>query len=160
MPFPSSLQSFCWEISCQPSGLTLVCYLSLSLVTLNILSLSLILVNLISMCFSVFLLQFILPGTLWVSWTGLKFYFLSHVSEVFSYYIFKYLLRSSLSCPSAAAAAAAARSLQSCLTLCDPIDGSPPGSPVPGILQTRTLEWVAIPYNENVGVSSVIPEVS
>ena len=65
-----------------------------------------------------------------------------------------------LSCPSAAAAAAAARSLQSCPTLCDPIDGSPPGSPVPGILQTRTLEWVAIPYNENVGVSNVIPEVS
>ena len=41
-------------------------------------------------------------------------------------------------------AAAAAESLQSCLTLCDPIDGSPPGSPVPGILQARTLEWVAI----------------
>ena len=40
--------------------------------------------------------------------------------------------------------AAAAKSCQSCLTLCDPIDGSPPGSPVPGILQTRTLEWVAI----------------
>ena len=43
-----------------------------------------------------------------------------------------------------AAAAAAAKSLQSCLTLCDPIDGSPPVSPVPGILQARTLEWVAI----------------
>ena len=41
-------------------------------------------------------------------------------------------------------AAAAAKSLQSCLTLCDPIDGSPPGSPIPGILQARTLEWVAI----------------
>ena len=40
--------------------------------------------------------------------------------------------------------AAAAKSLQSCLTLCDPIDRSPPGSPVPGILQARTLEWVAI----------------
>ena len=38
----------------------------------------------------------------------------------------------------------AAKSLQSCLTLCDPIDGSPPGSPVPGILQARTLEWVAV----------------
>ena len=38
--------------------------------------------------------------------------------------------------------AAAAKSLQSCPTLCDPIDGSPPGSPVPGILQARTLEWV------------------
>ena len=42
------------------------------------------------------------------------------------------------------AAGAAAKSLQSCLTLCDPRDGSPPGSPVPGILQARTLEWVAI----------------
>ena len=42
------------------------------------------------------------------------------------------------------AAAAAAKSLQSCPTLRDPIDGSPPGSPVPGILQARTLEWVAI----------------
>ena len=41
------------------------------------------------------------------------------------------------------AATAAAKSLQSCPTLCDPIDGSPPGSPVPGILQARTLEWVA-----------------
>ena len=42
----------------------------------------------------------------------------------------------------AAAAAAAAKSPQSCLTLCDPMDSSPPGSPVPGILQARTLEWV------------------
>ena len=46
------------------------------------------------------------------------------------------------------AAAAAAKSLQSCLTLCDPIDGSPPGSPVPGILQARTLEWVAISFSK------------
>ena len=42
-------------------------------------------------------------------------------------------------------AAAAAKSLQSCPTLCDPIDGSPPGSPVPGILQARILEWVPFP---------------
>ena len=40
-----------------------------------------------------------------------------------------------------------AKSLQSCLTLCDPIDGSPPGSPVPGSLQARTLEWVAISFS-------------
>ena len=46
-----------------------------------------------------------------------------------------------------AAAAAAAKSLQSCPTLCNPIDGSPPGSPVLGILQTRTLEWVAISFS-------------
>ena len=48
---------------------------------------------------------------------------------------------------SAAAAAAAAKLLQSCPTLCDPIDDSPPGSPVPGILQIRTLEWVAISFS-------------
>ena len=45
------------------------------------------------------------------------------------------------------AAAAAAKSPQSCLTLCDPIDGSPPSSPIPGILQARTLEWVAISFS-------------
>ena len=44
-------------------------------------------------------------------------------------------------------AAAAAKSLQLYLTLCDPIDGSPPGSAVPGILQARTLEWVAISFS-------------
>ena len=44
-------------------------------------------------------------------------------------------------------AAAAAKLLQSCPTLCDRIDGSPPGSPVPGILQARTLEWVAISFS-------------
>ena len=46
-----------------------------------------------------------------------------------------------------AAAAAAAKSLQSCLTLCDPIDSSPPGSSVPGLLQARILEWVAISFS-------------
>ena len=45
------------------------------------------------------------------------------------------------------AAAAAAKSLQSCPTLCHPIDGSPPGSAIPGILQARTLEWVAISFS-------------
>ena len=47
-----------------------------------------------------------------------------------------------------ATAAAAAKSLQSCPTLCDPIDGSPPGSPVPGILQARVLEWGAIAFSD------------
>ena len=46
-----------------------------------------------------------------------------------------------------AAAAAAAKSLQLCPTLCDSTDGSPPGSPIPGILQARTLEWVAISFS-------------
>ena len=54
-----------------------------------------------------------------------------------------YSLHSSYS----SAAIAAAKSLQLCPTLCDPIDGSPPGSPVPGILQARTLEWVAISFS-------------
>ena len=45
------------------------------------------------------------------------------------------------------AAAAAAKSLQSFLTLCDPIDGNPPGSPIPGILQARVLEWIAISFS-------------
>ena len=51
------------------------------------------------------------------------------------------------SAAAAAAAAAAAKSLQSSPTLCDPIDGSPPGSPIPGILQATTLEWVAISFS-------------
>ena len=59
------------------------------------------------------------------------------------------------------APAAAAKSLQSCLTLCDPIDGSPPGSTIPGILQVRTLEWVAISFSNawkwKVKVKSLSP---
>jgi len=47
------------------------------------------------------------------------------------------------------AAAAAAKSLQSCPTLCNPIDGSPPGSAIPGILQARVLEWVAISFSDD-----------
>ena len=50
-------------------------------------------------------------------------------------------------CDPHAATAAAAKSLQSCPSLCDPIDGSPPGSPIPGILQARTLKWVAISFS-------------
>ena len=49
--------------------------------------------------------------------------------------------------PLLTAAAAAAKSLQSCLTLCNPMDSSPPGSPVAGILQARVLEWVAIAFS-------------
>ena len=56
--------------------------------------------------------------------------------------------------PLCLSAAAAAKSLQSCPTLCDAIDGSPPGSPVPGILQERTLEWVAISFSSAWKVKS------
>ena len=52
-----------------------------------------------------------------------------------------------VSLPSRESATAAAKSLQSCPTLCNPRDGSPPGFPVPGILQARTLEWVAISFS-------------
>ena len=57
------------------------------------------------------------------------------------------LLRDPCTVKSNQPAAAAAKLLQSCPTLCDPIDGSPPGSPIPGILQARTLEWVAISFS-------------
>ena len=53
----------------------------------------------------------------------------------------------SYQCMAKTTAAAAAKSLQSCPTLCDPTDGSPSGSPLPGILQARTLEWVAISFS-------------
>ena len=51
-------------------------------------------------------------------------------------------------------AAAAAKSLQSCPTLCDPIDSSQPGSPVPGILQARTLKWVAISFSNRIAAAA------
>ena len=67
-------------------------------------------------------------------------YLLSHVLSPYcrasSYFSFLHV-----------AAATAAKSLQSCPTLCDPIDGSPPGSAIPGLLQARTLEWVAISFS-------------
>ena len=53
--------------------------------------------------------------------------------------------------------AAAAKSLQSCPTLCDPIDGSPPRSSVPGILQARTLEWVAIAFSHSSALAWKVP---
>ena len=49
----------------------------------------------------------------------------------------------------------AAKSFQLCPTLCDPIDGSPPGSPIPGILQARTLEWVAIAFSRQLRLGAV-----
>ena len=55
------------------------------------------------------------------------------------------------------AAAAAAKSLQSCPTLCNPIDGSPPGSPIPGILQARTLELVAIAFSNGPRFVRTLP---
>jgi len=65
---------------------------------------------------------------------------LSHTCVAYSTSLFKKVIP-------ATAAAAAAKLLQLCPTLCNPTDGSPPGSPVPGILQARTLEWVAIAFS-------------
>ena len=59
----------------------------------------------------------------------------------------------------AAAAAAAAKSFQLCPTLCDPIDGSPPGSPTPGILQARTLEWLLCPKNPHIDSFFLLPKL-
>ena len=68
-------------------------------------------------------------------------------SFLFEHFIWEHDVWCYGSHPETVTAAAAAESLQSCPTLCDPIDGSPPGSAVPGILQARTLEWVAISFS-------------
>ena len=67
-------------------------------------------------------------------YAGVSFLYVVLMSEPFLFYILKI-------------STATAKSLQSCPTLCGPIDGSPPGSPVPGILQARTLEWVAVSFS-------------
>ena len=76
----------------------------------------------------------------WEAWSQVTFCYL-YISSLMNNKIDIFV------CECEAAAAAAAKSLQSCLTLCDPIDGSPPGSPDPGVLQARTLEWVAISFS-------------
>ena len=82
---------------------------------------------------------FNLPNSIF--FTFLKIYFL------FGGWLLYYIMLVSAVQQGESAAAATAKSLQSCQTLCDPIDGSPPGSPVPGILQARTLVWVAISFS-------------
>ena len=71
-------------------------------------------------------------------------YFDAHILLILSYHLFIFSFQWNTFL---AAAAAAAKSLQSCPTLCDPIEGSPPGSPIPGILQARTLECVAVSFS-------------
>ena len=81
-----------------------------------------------------------MSGSRWVitpSWLSGWWRSFLYSSSVYSCYLF--LISS--------ASVAAAKSLQLCPTLCDPIDGSPPGSPIPGIFQARTLEWVAISFS-------------
>ena len=72
-------------------------------------------------------------------------YFQKSISKLL--FCFSYILSYNNYWNNSVLAAAAAKSLQSCLTRWDPIDGSPPGSPIPGILQARTLEWVAISFS-------------
>ena len=112
------------------------------------------------LCFSAFVALF--SRTAKIGYTGSNFsclkgsllvIYLTHslgvefkVKKHFSPRIFKVLLYC-IPAPCVVAAAAAAKLLQSCPTLCDPIDGSPPGSPVPGVLQARTLEWGAIAFS-------------
>ena len=74
-------------------------------------------------------------------------HYLTPLFSVLNIYFSPWTLRGSYKGIETMAAAAAAKSLQSCPTLWDPIDSSPPGSPVPGILQARTLEWVAISFS-------------
>ena len=75
------------------------------------------------------------------------FVFSNHVWSSFYSWLYELKLPANDIIGSKAPAAAAAKSLQSCTTLCDPRDGSPPGSPVPGILQARTLEWVTTSFS-------------
>ena len=140
------------------------------LAAFNILSLCLVFVTLISVCLGVF--PWVYPVWDSLSLLDLIDYFLFHVGEIFSYNLFKNFLIPFLFLlffwgpynlnvgafaivpevsetilsffHSFNSSSAAAKSLQSCPTLCSPIDGSPPGPTVPGILQARTLEWVAI----------------
>ena len=93
------------------------------------------------------------PPWVYPAWDSLHFldlvdHFLSHVREIFSY--FSSDIFSSPFSLSSLSAAAAAKSFQLCPTLCDPIEGSPPGFSIPRILQARILEWVVIPSPEDL----------
>ena len=114
------------------------------LAAFHALSLCLVFVSLISMCLGMFLLGFILYGILCASWTWLTISssMLGKFSTIFSSNIFLYSFFFSSS-----SSAAAAKLPQSCPTLHDLTDGSSPSSPIPGILQARILEWVAISFS-------------
>ena len=95
-----------------------------------------------------------LPLTNYFTFLGLVFFFLNTQDERICLeefqHLFDFIMKRAVRCklaPSPSKNAAAAKSLQLCPTLCDPRDSSPPGSPVPGILLARTLEWVAISFS-------------
>ena len=81
----------------------------------------------------------------WASLLGLHKMVNDYITYIFREHYLKEKAETGVMFPQVAAAAA--KSLQSCPTLCDPIDSSPPGSPIPGILQARTLEWIAISFS-------------
>ena len=112
-----------------------------SLAAFNIIYLCLVFVSLISMYLCMFLHGFILYGTLCASWSLLtiSFSIWGIFSTIISSKIFSY--------PFFFSSSAVAKSLQSCPTLCDPIDGSPPGSSIHGIFQARVLEWGAFAFS-------------
>ena len=84
----------------------------------------------------------------WPSSSSSVFYFCLLDGQIRDYYLLTELWKSlSAITDDGRAAATVAKSIQSCPTLCDPRDGSPPGSPIPGILQASTLEWVAISFS-------------
>ena len=89
--------------------------------------------------------HFFLQGTFLTQASNLSLLYLLHCRQIFLpaelFIVHIYIIAA------AAAAAVAAKSLQSCPALCDPIDGSPPGSSIPGNLQARTLEWIAISFS-------------
>ena len=105
-------------------------------------------IEILSLSFFLDSFLFFLPSRGWIIQIGISRSLTIHHTPAFSkakwsaFNWFKFV--------GAISAAAAAKSLQSCLTLCDPRDGSPPGFPVPGILQARTLEWVAISFSNAV----------
>ena len=98
---------------------------------------------------SLLLVTFLTLGSSLLSFFVVFVTFLSYLIFFFfeGYLLYRIWLFSVKPQHESATAIAAAKSLQSCPTLCDPIDSSPPGSPVPEILQARTLEWVAISFS-------------
>ena len=99
---------------------------------------------------SLLLVTFLTLGSSLLSFFVVLVTFLSYLNFFFffeGYLLYRIWLFSVKLQHESATAIAAAKLLQSCPTLCDPIDGSPPGSPVPEILQARTLEWVAISFS-------------
>ena len=102
----------------------------------RILSRKFLLTSVVNEIFSYFLIETFLFHILSLALLFILKQFLRMASDQGSFFLSFFFL-----------AVAAAKSLQSCQTLCDPIDGSPPGSPVPGILKARTLEWVAISFS-------------